>query len=320
MKYFDVFIFLSFIIYITVLLVLALASEQILDEQLHHPTKLSTTIPGYIEERHVVVTSESFEEIKFVNLHPETEYMIFAVMDTTNTTFFPMSDDILHPSKPPAILPVRTNDERLEIEWSRMDTNMRLVELQASIRCEFVQMRAHFHYPIILVPTTEELNSAEVKLLISPHTMDIDSINNLRTKLKKHITIFLDWWIGSEKQTSKVRSEFHLVESLYATKDANLLNAFIEDGYGLNSEELLAMKEYVRQLIVKPDTTPILPANPQSTIKGIATTDDSFAAASSIDEEQARMNAMGLNGLKKFRSWYKGGFIVREREKQEQAK
>lgn len=300
------------------MLVLAKASEDVATaESFYQMDNFATTVPGFVEKRSCVVTVESFEEIKFSNLHPETDYFIYAMVDTTNASYFPITDeeDYMHNTQPPSILPVRTMEERLEIEWSRMDTSMRLIEIQAAIRCELVQMKAHFHYPIILIPTTAELNTAEVKLLISPHTMDQDSINNLRSKLKKHITIFLDWWIGSEKHTSKIRSEFHHLEGLYATKNAVVMNAYIEDGYGIDTVEMAAMNQYVKQLMTNPNATPVMP----HASGGIVTTDEQLAA-SSYDDEQARLNQQGLTAFKKFRSWFKGGFIVRQRERDELAK
>lgn len=276
------------------------------------------SLPGYLEHRSIVFDRDNFEEITFRNLHPETSYTVFAAVDKSNHVHFPMTDEVNEEEeeeknkliKPPKSITLKSLEEKLEIEWNRLDLEERTIELRAAIRSEFVQMKSFYNYPIILLPTDEEILESNFQTLISP-TISENDYHTLKSQRfqsnssLKHIPTFLDWWIGHSKVTSKTRSSFHEIEAFYATLNKKIQKSMEEDRLFSNTREMNTLIEFAKSNIkhrarlnreVDPEDNLLLAGIPQ------------------INAESTDLSDDRLSLFKRFRSWYKGGFVIKEKE------
>lgn len=249
-----------------------------------------SNIQGLVEHRVIKVGAKQCIEVSFEDLRPFSDYVIIAAVNYTHRKDNKYNElyESLH-SKLPWTLPVSTAPENLDVEWSRLTAAMKVVELRAAVRSEYVQVKAHIHYPPIRLPNEEEL---ELEELVS----FLESKTNSPALLR--LSAFLEWWTGSDSAgTSKVRREFLYVESLYAAQSKAILATYHKSSF-ITNEEQQVMQNTVIQLMKhvaialdlnKPLSLDLLPNS---------------------TEEGERL-------LFRFRSWYKGGQVIVDFEEQE---
>lgn len=229
-------------------------------------------------------------EVSFEDLRPFSDYVIIAAVNYTHSKDSKYNElyESLH-SKLPWTLPVSTAPENLDIEWSRLSAAMKVVELRAAVRSEYVQVKAHTHYPPIRLPSEEELELEELVMYLTSKTT---------SSALHRLSGFLEWWAGSDfAGGSKIRREFLYVESLYASHHKAVLAAYNKNSF-ITSDELQVMQNTSTQLmrnvaialdLNKPLNLDLLPNS---------------------TEEGERL-------LFRFRSWYKGGQVIADFEEQE---
>lgn len=308
-------------------------------------------IPGYHEHRMLALAANSFEEVLFENLRPSTQYIVLAFVNLNSLV--PMDiepEKITKKDKPSSAkkeifvdtskitnwwnLDIETKEEQFDIEWDRLDLDMRVTETRAALRNEFVQAKAYYHFPSIILPTDEEVQSNDFKALLVPN-LDLKNIASLKKKLKGHLVIFYEWWVGQEKAkvATKIRSEFQSLECIHAIlHHKQFLQAFEEEGY-CTKEESQLLTDYVKKNTnqkskLHNSASTSIAANSvadsgqrmKSTTSNIsidaesASTKSGFAPGSTVSAGSVAFNEKGLHLMKLFRSWYKGGQVVKDKE------
>lgn len=332
------------------------ADAQQLSHQYFANDKTIATIPGYCEHRKFNMAPNSFEEISYDDLKPLTHYTVLAFVNLNSLTPIeveaekPQSKSKSKPSTAKVETPIdtskitnwwnldiETKEEQFDIEWHRLDLDMRLTEIRAAIRNEFVQAKAFYHFPSIIIPSDEEVQTSDFKALLSP---DIDgkTLANLKKKVKPHFVIFLEWWAGQDKAkaSTKVRSEYQSLECIHAIlHHKQFLRAFEAEGYCSGQDSQLLVEYVKKNTYQKAKVHGSLPgsiANPvgesvtsgsrrKSAASGTSGDLESASAKSgvvavSVASNSTAFHERGLNLMKVFRSWYKGGQVVRDKEEQ----
>jgi hypothetical protein len=270
------------------------------------------SLGGYIEHREVLLQNDLFEELTFTNLRPETSYSIFVVLNKSSRDHFPITDEVNEKEEEegnrliqnPKLLTLRTLEEKLEFEWSRLNGEMRTVELRAAIRSELVQIKSLLHYPVIQLPTDAEILDEKFQTLLQPemtnHQSDPEKLSAFKEQhfnnnpALKHIPIFLDWWVGHHKSTGKTRIAFHEIESFFALMNKKIQKSLLEDKI-FSNKDINGLMEYVK-------------TNLKSRTR-LNREEGNNLHVESYDTQDERYLL-----FKKFRSWYKGGFAIKEME------
>jgi hypothetical protein len=246
-----------------------------------------STIPGLVEAQTAQIQSNGCIKVRFIGLKPKRNYVVIAAVNYLSIVEQSKAHELLYQplvAKAPWKIKVATMPEVLDIEWSRLTPHMKLVELRAAIRSEYVQLKAHTHRPTIRLPTAADLEKVEA-LTIARGTKGAGRITSL----------FVDWWVGTESRSSKVRSEFHYIEGVHASMEKSFSTQFFEQGF-CTWDELQWMQqlaeEKTKQIAFAVEHNQSLQIDGHDKVAAVET----FA---------------------RFRSWFKGGFIVEEFEQSE---
>lgn len=268
-------------------------------------------LPGYQEHRKVKVDRTSAVQVQFDALRPCTSYFVYVAVDRSAAEEIAkregISVDELKDTSPPIFKDIMTADETLDIEWSRLTTTMRVTELRAAIRSEFVQIKARFHFPEVPLPSDDLLVSeAHVKLL-DPTTSEAAQ-TEMRAVVPREALDFVDWWKGDGVCGSRERGEFQLLEALHAVVKGVMVRVFVNEGFAsgedvdvLTKYALHALKDYDKYKCHRKAE----PEMPHPLLM------ERFS-----DEERDE----GALLLRKFRSWFKGGIVVEDYEEVQRQK
>jgi len=250
------------------------------------------------------IKPDSFADVTFSALRPETSYTAFVIADSSRAKLLPLTDE----DKAPVQMQLSTMPEQLEIEWARLSTEMQVVEIKAALRTGWLREAAAVHYPPIALPADDDIHLEEPAEPVStapeapgkpgaksgsaPHGKHPSGQpQHLRKGLtsaedehrKNTWRTFLNWWVGQHALVAtKIRAEFHLKEALFAGQQSSVLKRYMESGLTNNAEI-----EYLPKLCATMDAT-LVPGK--------------------MKKDGPTMPA----SLRKFRSWYKGGQVVRE--------
>jgi hypothetical protein len=245
------------------------------------------------------ILSNSFVEIDFFDLRPSTNYTVYAVADSTKAKNVPITDD----DKIPEHLVLSTLPEVLDIEWHRLTPHMQAMEIKAALRTSWLQEAAAAHFPMILLPTDEDVKNLENRPNVDepvtganlPSTPKSPKPTTKGSRGKNRVagsadekpsstwSTFLDWWAGSNPHVvSKIRSEFHLKEALFMAQQEAVLTKYKESGFATN-EEIGKVGRYAVSISAN-------------------------LASGKIKKENVPKSA----DFNKFRSWYKGGQVIRD--------
>jgi hypothetical protein len=294
-----------------VTIILAYTKTKFIPTKEHFYTLSSLqSIPGYVEHQNVILEAENdnYLEIQFSKLRPECNYTIYAIVNKLSRDHFPITDEEIeneeeqnsHIQSPKSVT-FKSLPEKLEIEWFRLNQNQRTIELRSAIRCELIQIKAQSNYPIIILPTDKELFEEKFQMLLNPFTEE-EEFHNLKNNhftvnpSLKHLPIFLDWWVGQSNKgiTGKTRALFHEVESFYSICNKKIFKALQEDKL-FSSKEILTLTDFAK--------TSIKTRTRLNREEGTLSTE-----SCDITDDRS------LLLFKKYRSWYKGGFVVKELE------
>lgn len=284
-------------------------------------------LPDYITHQRTTIVARSLVELSFDSLRPSCQYSSFVVVDrntimqgdkASSTPDLDAGFSIARPTH----INITTATEVLIIEWERLELDMKIVELRAAIRSEFVQDRAYQQQvPAIELPSDAELLSADFSALLTarehartssagrdtvspPKSAAAPPSQSTSVKLKgsakrassgkkkSRVEVFLDWWIGSDQYRSRVRADYQLLECLYALLEGSSFGkTFLEEGF-VNVEEMIVLNEFATLCSDCED------ADERDKLLHPSTTPD----------------PQGLTLLQRFRSWYKGGQVIADHE------
>lgn len=248
------------------------------------------------------IEANSLVDVTFANLRPETTYVIYVIADSTQAKQVPLTDE----DKAPVQLVINTQQEILEIEWPRLNTEMQMVEIRAALRTPWLREAAAALYPPITLPVDEDVRledfaapAAEaedpkkptLKDAVSPKTTNKKGapaavksrLSEAEEQQKSTWRAFLDWWVGhSPLVVTKIRAEFQLKEALFAGQQEFVRTKYLESGLA-KKEEVELLSKYCANM-------------------------EAALAAGKVRKESFPVSAE----FRKFRSWYKGGQIVRD--------
>lgn len=280
-------------VHIVLALTSSLPNDSNLAKYFHNAASLKA-MPGFLEIQSFHIPVRGSIEVVFSGLKPQRSYTIIAALN-----YWPVegklrsrepAESILN--KAPWSLEESTAAEVLEIGWKQLTTSMKITELRAAIRCEYVQVRALNHHPVVRLPLEEELNTADVFAVLET--------GSGAAALARHVSLFVDWWAGLEPQTSKIRGEFLFIESVHASLDSDLSNVFVQQGF-CTIEELQLLQTFA-----------------DSKVKQIATAVEYgrhvMVESNSTSEEE---ESVARKTFFTFRSWYKGGQVIADFEEAE---
>ncbi len=231
------------------------------------------------------IAPDSFADVTFSNLRPETGYIIYAISDSTNVKQVPITDE----DKVPVHLVINTLPEVLDVEWSRLTTEMQILEIRAALRTNWLREAAAAFYPPIVLPVDDDillgdnLPEEESRSAKKGKKAGAPTGPSPDEKQKEVWRLFLDWWVGQNPlAVTKIRGEFHLREALFAAQQESVTKRYLESTL-TSKEGVAALGRYAETMTtnlaagkVKKDTLPSMPE------------------------------------FKKFRSWYKGGQVLRD--------
>lgn len=229
------------------------------------------------------IAPDSFVDVSFSNLRPETGYIIYAISDSTNVKQVPITDE----DKVPVHLVINTLPEVLDVEWPRLTTEMQILEIRAALRTNWLREAAAAFYPPIVLPVDDDIhlgdNLPEEESRSAKKGKKAPTGPSPDEKQKEVWRQFLDWWVGqSPMVVTKIRGEFHLREALFAAQQESVTKRYLESTL-TTKEGVAALGRYAETMTanlaagkVKKDTLPSMPE------------------------------------FKKFRSWYKGGQALRD--------
>ena len=247
--------------------------------------ELVKSLSGLVEHKQLTVSQKAFVEVSFQNLRTFSEYIVVCAVDYLSQNI--ITEALLQ--KKPWTMNVSTTPESLEIEWPRLSPTMKVVEIRAAIRCEYVQARAFLHFPPIRLPSDEELESEELVKFFSTGK-ESSSLSRLNS--------FLEWWIGSDfSRTAKIRRDFLHLECLYALQNKTVIGNFVKDGFAA-AEEIQSLQQWAATNVKKVYNT--LELNKAISIDILP---------DSTDEAERLFFS--------FRSWYKGGQVIQDFENAE---
>lgn len=292
-------------------MIMNIAAVQALPNLLHHECR--------------EIKPDSFVDVTFSGLRPETRYVVYVVADSTLAKQVPLTDE----DKVPTHLTVTTLPEALEVEWARLTTEQQITEVKAALRTCWLRETAAAHFPPIILPLDDEVHIVEAT---AHHGQDLQSQSQdpndqhdrddvsrdvskdgrhgrgnghgkagAKGKGRKMSTAstssaaaavdeqktvwrqFLDWWVGQSPQTTtKVRAEFHLREALFAAQQESVTVKYM-------------------------DSVPCRGGEVHAVTKFAANTEAALAAGK-VRKEGIHITAE----FRKFRSWYKGGQVLRD--------
>lgn len=254
-------------------------------------------LPGVLSFERKEIAADSFVDVSFTDLRPEVNYIVYSIADSTNAKQVPLTDE----DKAPVSLVVSTTPEVLEIEWNRLSTEMQITEIKAVLRTNWLKEAAAAHYPPIVLPVGDDIHLGDTALAEeAPPAPVVDKFGRSpKGKKKEHVTapppsagdeaqknvwrLFLEWWVGqSPMVTTKIRSEFHLKEALFAAQQEVITRKYLESGV-CKKEEIAALTKY-------------------------AATMEANLAAGKVRKETMPM----IREFRRFRSWYKGGQVLQD--------
>ena len=239
------------------------------------------------------IPANSFVDVTFTSLRPHTSYFAYAVADSTEAKLLAITDE----DRLPHHLVVNTQQEILDIEWSRLTKEMQIVEIKAALRSNWLHEAAAAHYPVITLPVDDDIHLGEtvdVSSLEKPDekTRNISPAKNRKAtaalpspnEQQKNIwRAFLEWWVGqSTMYVTKIRSEFHLREALFAAQQDYVTSKYLDSG--------LVKKEEITRLVA-------------------------YAAHTEADLASGKVRKdtmLTSQEFRRFRSWYKGGQLLQD--------
>lgn len=249
------------------------------------------------------IQPNSMVDVSFANLRPETAYIVYVIADSTQAKQVPLTDE----DKAPVQVVVNTLQESLDIEWHRLSTEMQLTEIRAALRTTWLREAAAALYPPISLPADENVQleefaasppGAAAELVDAPKKMSPKTnrkgssapasalkgrLSEAEEQNKNTWRRFLDWWVGqSSLMVTKIRSEFQLKEALFAGQQEFIKSKYLESGLA-SKEEVELLCKYCANMAVALATGKVRK--------------DIFPVS---------------REFRKFRSWYKGGQIVRD--------
>lgn len=264
------------------------------------------SIPGYLEHRRITLVKNGSEQIQFDRLHPSYTYWVYVTVDRAQAEALATKEDVdlkeITDTSPPVLLEVETLEENFDIEWFRMTADMRLTELRAAIRCDYIQVKTRFRFPSLLIPDDSELLGEDFAIFIDPAKKSEEK-TAIKGKISKSLLDFMDWWIGDEILGSRIRGEFHRYEALQMVVKGDCLRKFLNEGF-IENEDVDVLTKYAL-FTLKDDF-------------------EKFKCHRSLEPEiphplmqgklSDRQREAGLKLFKLFRSWYKGGVVVEDYE------
>ena len=250
------------------------------------------------------ISPGSVVHVTFTKLRPQTNYVVYAIADSSNAKQVPITDE----DKAPVQLTVATQPETLEIEWARLIAHMQLIEIKAALRTGWVKDAAAGQLPPVVLPSDEEarlgIEEAEaamhgggdvvMEIGESASSRKSPTIKNRKgakgaedggkdsegSSIWKH---FSDWWVGPNPLlVSRIRTEFHLKEALFAAQQEAVLKKYLETGIA-TAEQVATLSEY-------------------------CTTVSACLANGKLKKDALPQ----CEEFMVFRSWYKGGQVVRD--------
>ena len=253
-------------------------------------------LPGLVGYECCVIAPDSFADAVFNNLRPNANYTVFAIADSTRAKLLPLTDE----DKAPVQMQVRTLPEQLEIEWSRLSTEMQAVEIKAALRTSWLREAAAVHYPPVQLPADDDIHLEDSSLETGKSAEDknasVQKGNLTANRSQKKILTyaeeeqkrntwrtFLNWWVGQNPlMATKIRAEFLLKEALFAGQQSSILKLYVESGLATAAEaEALPKMCLSIDLLLIPGKT-------------------------------RKENIPTPAALRKFRSWFKGGQVLRD--------
>lgn len=245
------------------------------------------------------IEPNSLVDVTFANLRPETNYVVYVIADSTHAKLVPLTDE----DKAPVQLLINTQQEILEIEWSRLSTEMQLTEIRAALRTNWLRDAAAALYPPMPLPVDDDVHLEDfaphteaedpkkpgVKDHMSPKTHKKGAANKggrlteAEEQHKNTWRAFLDWWVGqSPMLVTKIRAEFQLKEALFAVQQELVNKKYLESGLTTKAEVDMLVKYCVNM--------------------------EAALAAGKVKKETFPVSPE----FRKFRSWFKGGQVVRD--------
>lgn len=263
-------------------------------------------IPGYIEHQRVVVVKGGSQQVQFKDLHPNYPYWVYVSVDRSYAESVASKEDVdikeITDTSAPVLLEMETAEENLEIEWARMTTDMRLTELRAAIRCELVQIKARFNFPILVIPDDNAFLHEDFIGFIDP-SKTAPERDELKERLSREVVGFVEWWVGDEGFGSRARGDYHAYEALQMIVKGDPVRKYLNEGFIENEDvdaltryALFALKESYDKFKCHRSLEPDVP---HPLLQG------------KLSEDQRET---GLKLFKSFRSWYKGGVVVEDYE------
>lgn len=265
-------------------------------------------IPGYMEHQMVSVVKNGSQQVQFNNLHPSCPYWVYVAVDRTQAEVMANKEAVdmreVTDTSPPVLLEVETAEENLDIEWNRMTLEMRVTELRAAIRSQFIQIKTRFHFPVLTIPSDDDIFNEDTVQFLDP-SKSVDDKALVKDKLPAKLFEFLDWWIGDEMLGTRIRGEFHQYEAMQMIVKGDSLRKFISEGFIDNEDVDLLTKFALFTLKENYDKykchRSMEPEVPHPLLQGKLT---------DFQREE------GLKLFKRFRSWYKGGVVVEDYQEQ----
>lgn len=279
--------------------------------------------PGLLQYEARTISPNAFTEATFTGLRAVTDYVVFVAVDNTDATpmKYPGEEE---DNRPVVKLLVTSLPESLELDWDRMTDEMRTIEVRAALRCKWLYGAAAAHYPVIVLPTDSDIEfgpaitpsavatgsledgSATTTSTLPPTaaaTVAAAAVATTKGSTGKSPNrrgagstgsgrfrswqLFLDWWVGPSTQhtVTKVRAEFQLREALFAAQQPRILTKYSESGLRVTDAEIESLKQFA--------------ANGMATL--------------AAQQGKAKKDPLPSSPeLTKFRSWYKGGQIMRD--------
>jgi len=304
------------------------------------------SIPGLVAYHTLELEPNSRKDITFHDLNCQTEYRIYGIANATDVKMMPINDDV----KEAVYIVVNTKYENLDIEWNQLTEHMQLIEMKAAMRCKWIRELAMKNVPEIILPIefdgkmnkktknsksgtspsvsrpssrgksatksrptsrNSKTDSPNSKSRRNSKSSDDDNTvsatprsnksgnsgsrsvnrNNDLVDSTKNLLLmeaFKLWWLNEK---NPARSFFLLSEIIFVSKDNNIVKSFIESGIS-TQDEVETLQNYCIML--------------SSIIEKQSDNTDNDIIKSLPTRDQLDISFV------KFRSWYKGGQILRE--------
>lgn len=205
-----------------------------------------------------------------------------------------INDEEDEDENPADFLTFRTLKEDLFISWNFLTPEMKQMEAKSAIRSKIVQDAAYNQRPQIYIPRDDELDISLFQNSKSPSRNS--SRGGSRSRFGKNnskVNDFISWWSNVsflESPTKSIRKNFLLMESFYATASKDILKAFI-DSELVSEEELSQLTVFCSEVLQRQEEIFVTPSKV-------------------FDYCENEL-------FSRFRSWYKGGFVLRDKFNEE---